>query len=98
MLFGIDGVDGRLRDSGEQGDEAFRLALGVADEARTDLVFRRLSRGAQRRRKHGKKRYINQSINNPTFTRRIEEKASERRSGFSLEFFASCAWTKRPCF
>lgn len=41
---------------------------------------------------------INQSITNPTFTRRIEEKASERRSGFSLEFFASCAWTKRPCF
>ena len=41
---------------------------------------------------------INQSINSPTFTRRIEEKASERRSGFSLEFFASCAWTKRPCF
>jgi transposase len=41
---------------------------------------------------------INQSINNPTFTRRIEEKASERRSGFSLEFFASCAWTKRLCF
>ena len=41
---------------------------------------------------------INQSINNPTFTQRIEEKASERRSGFSLEFFASCAWTKRPCF
>jgi len=41
---------------------------------------------------------INQSINTPTFTRRIEEKASERRSGFSLEFFASCAWTKRPCF
>jgi transposase len=39
-----------------------------------------------------------QSINNPTFTRRIEEKASERRIGFSLEFFASCAWTKRPCF
>src|ERR1700693_1676013 len=32
------------------------------------------------------KGYINQSINNPTFTRRIEEKASERRSGFSLEF------------
>src|ERR1017187_610832 len=43
-------------------------------------------------------RVINQSINSPTFTRRIEEKASERRSGFSLEFFASCAWTKRPCF
>src|ERR1700687_5119461 len=42
--------------------------------------------------------YINQSISNPTFTRRIEEKASERRSGFSPEFFASCAWTKRPCF
>jgi hypothetical protein len=42
--------------------------------------------------------HINQSINNPTFTRRIEEKASERRNGFSLEFFASCAWTKRPCF
>ena len=42
--------------------------------------------------------HINQSITNPTFTRRIEEKASERRSGFSLEFFASCAWTKRPCF
>jgi Double zinc ribbon len=41
---------------------------------------------------------INQSINKPTFTRRIEEKASERRSGFSLEFFASCASTKRPCF
>ena len=41
---------------------------------------------------------INQSITKPTFTRRIEEKASERRSGFSLEFFASCAWTKRPCF
>jgi hypothetical protein len=41
---------------------------------------------------------INQSIINPTFTRRIEEKASERRSGFSLECFASCAWTKRPCF
>ena len=41
---------------------------------------------------------INQSITNPTFTRRIEEKASERRSGFSLECFASCAWTKRPCF
>ena len=41
---------------------------------------------------------INQSINTPTFTQRIEEKASERRSGFSLEFFASCAWTKRPCF
>jgi len=41
---------------------------------------------------------INQSITNPTFTRRNEEKASERRSGFSLEFFASCAWTKRPCF
>jgi len=41
---------------------------------------------------------INQSINNPTFTRRIEEKASERRSGFSLEFFASSAWTKQPCF
>jgi hypothetical protein len=42
--------------------------------------------------------YINQSINNPTFKRRIEEKASERRSGFSLEFFASCASTKRPWF
>jgi hypothetical protein len=41
---------------------------------------------------------VNQSINNPTFTRPIEEKASERRSGFSLEFFASCASTKRPCF
>jgi hypothetical protein len=41
---------------------------------------------------------INQSITNPTFKRRIEEKASERRSGFSPEFFASCAWTKRPCF
>jgi serine phosphatase RsbU (regulator of sigma subunit) len=41
---------------------------------------------------------INQSINDATFTRRIEEKASERRNGFSLEFFASCAWTKRPCF
>ena len=41
---------------------------------------------------------INQSITNPTFTRRIEEKASERRSGFSPECFASCAWTKPPCF
>jgi hypothetical protein len=41
---------------------------------------------------------IDQSMNKPTFMRRIEEKASERRSGFSLEFFASCAWTKRPCF
>ena len=45
-----------------------------------------------------RKHTINQSITNPTFTRRIEEKASERRSGFSLECFASCAWTKRPCF
>jgi probable HAF family extracellular repeat protein len=43
-------------------------------------------------------RATGRSINNPTFTRRIEEKASERRSGFSVEFFASCAWTKRPCF
>jgi integrase len=42
--------------------------------------------------------HINRFINNPTFARRIEEKASERRSGFSLEFFSSCAWTKRPCF
>jgi hypothetical protein len=41
---------------------------------------------------------INQSINTPTSTRRIEERASERRSGFSLDFFASCAWTKGPCF
>jgi hypothetical protein len=37
---------------------------------------------------------INQSINIPTSTRRIEEMASERKSGFSLDFFASCAWTK----
>jgi len=41
---------------------------------------------------------INQSINTPTSTRRIEERASERRSEFSLDFFASCAWTKGPCF
>jgi hypothetical protein len=37
---------------------------------------------------------INQSINTPTSTRHIEERASERRSGFSLDFFASCAWTR----
>jgi hypothetical protein len=30
LLFSVDGVDGRLRVSGEQGDEAFDLSLGIA--------------------------------------------------------------------
>ena len=42
--------------------------------------------------------YINPAINKPTSTRRIEEKASERRSEFSLDCSVSCAWTKGPCF
>ena len=41
---------------------------------------------------------INPAINKPTSTRRIEEKASERRSEFSLDCSVSCAWTKGPCF
>src|ERR1700730_3197019 len=55
-LLGIDGVDGDLRVAREQRDEAFHLGLGVAHEAGTDLVVRGLSRAAQRRAKHGKKR------------------------------------------
>ena len=48
--------------------------------------------------KNGNASAINPAINKPTSTRRIEEKASERRSEFSLDCSVSCAWTKGPCF
>jgi tRNA synthetases class I (E and Q), catalytic domain len=56
LLLGIDSVDGRLRVSGEKGDEVFDLGLGVADDAGAHFVIHCLSRAAQRRDKHSKKR------------------------------------------
>src|ERR1700693_1880442 len=81
------------RDNGDFGRRAWRDHVELPDSA-AELPFD--CRGGLLARRF--RCSINQSINNPTFTRRIEEKASERRSGFSLEFFASCSWTKRPCF
>jgi hypothetical protein len=56
LLLGIDSIDGRLRVSGEEGDEALGLGLSVADEAGARLVIHSLSRASQRRHKHGNKR------------------------------------------
>jgi hypothetical protein len=72
----------------------FSVWLSIWLSATTTLTIREqrvpsLSRPC--RALHGRKP-IHQSINNPTFTRHIEEKASERRSGSSLEFFASCGF------
>jgi hypothetical protein len=47
---------GRLRVSGERGDEAFDLGLGVADDAGAHFVIHCFSRAAQWCDEHGKKR------------------------------------------
>jgi hypothetical protein len=39
ILLGIDDTDRRLGVAGEQGDEAFDLLLGVAEEARGDFII-----------------------------------------------------------
>jgi hypothetical protein len=44
VFLGIDGVDGGLSISSEQGYKALHLGLGVAYEAGAHLVIRRLSR------------------------------------------------------
>ena len=56
MFHGVDGVHGRLRISGQQGDEALYLGLCVLDEADAYIEIRSLDRCAQRGAKKGKKR------------------------------------------